>query len=77
MERNAGKEDETQLFIETPYRNQGLLEEIIQTCQLQTQLCIAVDISSPTEFIKTQTIKEWKKKIPDINKRPAVFLIYK
>jgi len=74
LEREAAQ-GVSQLFIETPYRNQKLLEDIIASCRAETRLCIAVDITSPTEFIKTMSIKEWALKSPDINKRPAVFII--
>ncbi len=66
----------TQIFIETPYRNNQLLETILRICQSDTRLCIAVDITSHQEAIVTKTIIEWKKNIPDIHKRPAIFLIY-
>lgn len=66
----------TQLFIETPYRNNALLETFLKTCKKNTQLCIAADITGPNEFIKTKTIEEWQKNIPDIHKRPAIFLLY-
>lgn len=68
-------EKQTQIFIETPYRNNQMLQDILTTCQPETELCIAVNITSPVEFIKTQTIQLWKKQIPDIGKSPAVFLI--
>ncbi len=77
MERLAGKEDETQIFIETPYRNQSLFDDIIHTCSPQTLLCIAADLTAQTELIKTMPVRDWQKKTIDINKRPAVFLIYK
>jgi len=77
LESRAISEDQSQIFIETPYRNMKLLEEIVQTCQPSTRLCIAVDITLDTEFIKTKTIKEWKTQLPDLNKRPCIFLIYK
>ena len=77
LETRAYSENQSQIFIETPYRNVKMLEDILQTCQLQTQLCIAVDITLDTEFIKTKTIKDWKSQIPDLNKRPCIFLIYK
>lgn len=77
MEKTALKENETQIFIETPYRNHSLLQEILSVCRLQTRLCLAVDLTLPSEWIKVKTIAEWKKNIPDINKRPAVFLICK
>jgi 16S rRNA (cytidine1402-2'-O)-methyltransferase len=77
LENRAYTENQSQIFIETPYRNMKMLDEILQTCQPNTQLCIAVDITLDTEFIKTKTVKEWKTKLPDLNKRPCIFLIYK
>ncbi|MES2591777.1 MAG: SAM-dependent methyltransferase [Bacteroidota bacterium] len=77
LERLAQQKDQTQLFIETPYRNTHLLDDILSTCDPKTPLCIACDITLPTEFIKTKSIAWWKKQIPDISKRPAIFLIYK
>ena len=77
LELTVQKKSQTQLFIETPYRNQHLLNDILETCSTQTKLCIACDITLPTEFIKTKTISAWKKQIPDITKRPTIFLIYK
>lgn len=77
LEKLAQQKDQTQLFIETPYRNTHLLDDILTTCDGKTLLCIACDITLPTEFIKTKSVSEWKKQIPDINKRPAIFLIYK
>lgn len=77
LESRVYSENQSQIFIETPYRNMKMLEEIIQTCQPSTRLCIAVDITLETEFIKTKTIKEWKNNLPDLNKRPCIFLIYK
>lgn len=77
LETRAYMEDQSQIFIETPYRNMKMLEEIIQTCQSNTRLCIAADITLQTEFIQTKTIKEWKTQLPDLNKRPCIFVIYK
>ena len=77
LEKTAKEKSQTQLFIETPYRNTHLLEDILSSCDNRTSLCIACDITLPTEFIKTKSIFEWKKEIPEINKRPAIFLIYK
>ena len=77
LEARAFTENQSQIFIETPYRNMKMLEEIIQTCQPSTRLCIAADITLETEFIKTKTVKEWKTQLPDLNKRPCIFLIYK
>lgn len=77
LERTAQQKDQAQIFIETPFRNQHLLEDILANCNPATPLCIACDITLHTEFIKTQTVADWKKKVPDLNKRPVVFLIYK
>jgi 16S rRNA (cytidine1402-2'-O)-methyltransferase len=75
LERLALKNDQTQLFIETPYRNNHIIEDVLNSCSDDTSFCIACDITLATEFIKTQTIREWKKQKPDINKRPALFII--
>ncbi len=77
IEMRAYTENQTQIFIETPYRNMKMLEEIIHSCQGNTRLCIAADISLDSQFIKTKTLREWKKDLPDLNKRPCIFLIYK
>ena len=77
LEKLAQQKHQTQLFIETPYRNDHMLEDILAACDGSTKLCIACDITLPTEFIQTKTVGAWKKQIPDINKRPAIFLIYK
>lgn len=66
-----------QLFIETPYRNNQLLEAILQTCHSTTQLCIGVDITGPTESIKTATIQYWKNNTPELHKKLAIFIIGK
>lgn len=66
-----------QLFIETPYRNNQLLEAILQTCQPTTQLCIGVDITGPTESIKTATMQYWKNHRPELHKKLAIFIIGK
>jgi len=66
----------TQLFIETPYRNNQLLESILQTCRDTTRLCIAADLTAPEELIRTRTIVEWKKAAPDLHKRPVIFCLY-
>ncbi len=77
LESRAYSENQSQIFIETPYRNMKMLEQILKTCQPSTRLCIAVDITLETEMIKTKTIKEWKTQLPDLNKRPCIFLLYK
>lgn len=77
IENKAYSDNQSQIFIETPYRNMKMLEEIILTCQPTTRLCIAADITLDTEFIETRSVKEWKMRLPDLNKRPCVFIIYK
>lgn len=77
MESRIYSEHQTQIFIETPYRNMKMLDDIIATCQAATKLCVAVDITLDTEYIKTKTIADWKSHKPDLNKRPCIFLLYK
>lgn len=77
LEGRVYSEDQTQMFIETPYRNNRLLEDLIHACRPTTKLCIAADITGKDEFIRTLSISEWVKKKPDLNKKPAIFLIYK
>jgi len=77
LENLVYKKNQTQLFIETPYRNQHLLDDLLKTCDNKTKLCIACDITLESEFIKTKSIFEWKKQTIDINKKPTIFLIYK
>ncbi len=76
LEAESAKKDCTQIFIETPYRNNQLIKQLVDSCKPQTQLCIAVDITAPTEMIVTKTITEWKKQLPDIHKRLAIFLLH-
>ncbi|MDR1416012.1 MAG: SAM-dependent methyltransferase [Prevotellaceae bacterium] len=68
-------EGQTQIFMETPYRNNKLLADIIGTCSPHAKLCIAADITLESEFIATKTLAEWKKGTPDLNKRPCIFLM--
>ena len=75
IEKQARETGNTQIFMETPYRNMSLLEDILQACRDETRLCIAAEITLPGEFIKTKAVREWRKKLPDLHKRPAVFLI--
>lgn len=75
LEQDTRTRNCTQIFIETPYRNDQLLEAILQTCQSSTKICIGVDITGPAEWIKTGTIEYWKKNKPMLHKKLAVFLI--
>ncbi|MEL6973441.1 MAG: SAM-dependent methyltransferase [Bacteroidota bacterium] len=76
LEQQAIRSGETQIFIETPYRNSAVFETALQVLSPQTLFSIAVDITLPTQWIKTMTIQQWRKaKVPDLHKRPAVFLV--
>ena len=77
LEGRIYSEHQTQLFIETPYRNHKMLDDILKACRPQTKLCIAANITCEGEFIQTKTVKEWKGKLPELNKIPCIFLIYK
>ncbi|MBQ1836906.1 MAG: SAM-dependent methyltransferase [Paludibacteraceae bacterium] len=77
LEHRAKEENQTQLFIETPYRNMKLFDELTATLKGDTRLCIACDITLESEYIETRTIGEWKQKKPqDLNKRPTIFGIF-
>ncbi len=75
IEKRSGLENQTQIFIEAPYRNSPLINDLIKTLMDQTRLCVACDLTLESEYIKTQTVAQWKKEIPDLNKRPAIFLV--
>ena len=75
MEKEAYQRQQTQIFMETPYRNHKLLEDLLKHCRPDTRLCIAKNITGRDEFIQTQTIKEWKKNLPDMHKVPTIFLV--
>lgn len=77
LEKLSLDANQTQLFIETPYRNDGFLSDLISTLSSQTKICVACDLTLPTEFIKTQTAEEWKKTKVDLHKRPTLFLFHK
>lgn len=76
LEQESKKMNCTEVFIETPYRNNQLIETILKTCLPTTRLCLAVDITGENEWIRTKTVSEWKQEKIDIHKRPAIFLIY-
>lgn len=76
LENESIKKRCTQIFIETPYRNNQLVNDILTTAKPETQLCIAVDITASTEYIQTKKIKDWKKEKIELHKRPAIFLLY-
>jgi len=77
LEHRAHYENQTQLFIETPYRNNSLMTDLVRSLDEKTLLCVACDITLETEYIMTKSVKEWKKGFPDLHKRPAMFLIGK
>ncbi len=77
LEEKMYKDDQTQIFIETPYRNNKMAEDILRHCKPQTKLCIAMNISCDNETIVTKKVGAWKGKLPDMHKQPCVFLIYK
>ena len=76
LEAESQKKNCTQIFIETPYRNNHLIETILKTCRPATRFCIAADLTGKNEWIKTESIAEWKKQELDLHKRPAIFLLY-
>ncbi|MBR5511336.1 MAG: SAM-dependent methyltransferase [Bacteroidaceae bacterium] len=77
LEQRVYSEDQTQLFIETPYRNGKMIEDIIKNCRPQTKLCIAANLTCDDEFVRTRTVKDWRGKAPDLSKIPCIFLLYK
>lgn len=77
LERLSFEKNQSQIFIETPYRNNKLLEDICATVSADTHICVACDITLPTEFIKTLPSKAWAKKNVDLHKRPTIFIIHK
>lgn len=77
MESRIFNEDQTQIFIETPYRNEKLVNDIVKTCSPSTKLCIAINITCDDEYIKTLPVKNWVKQLPDMHKKTCIFLIYK
>lgn len=76
LEAESAKKDCTQIFIETPYRNNQLIEAILKNCHPDTRFCIAVDITGPAEWIKTKSIRQWQQEKTDLHKRPAIFLLH-
>lgn len=76
LEKQSIQYDQTQIFIETPYRNQKLLELLTQACRDETNLCIASNLTLAAEYIGTKTVKAWRHAHPDINKKPTIFLLH-
>ncbi|RYF86694.1 MAG: SAM-dependent methyltransferase [Chitinophagaceae bacterium] len=76
LEAESAQKDCTQIFIETPYRNNQLLETLVKTCHPQTKICVAADLTGENEAIQTKTAQQWKTAIPQLHKRPVIFLLY-
>ena len=76
MKDNLLRKKRTQVFIETPYRNLKLFQEMLAVLSPSTMLCIACDLTTEKEYIKTLSVQAWQGKLPDINKRPAIFILY-
>lgn len=77
IEHKIISEDQTQIFIETPYRNHKLVEDIIKSCSSSLKLCIAMNLTCDDEYVQTRKIKEWNKNLPSLDKKTCIFLIYK
>ncbi len=77
LERISSEHNQAQIFIETPYRNMKMLDDLADVLQPQTRVCIACDLTLPSEFIKTKPAKDWKNNTEDLHKRPAIFIIQK
>ena len=77
LEKLSFDKNQSQLFIETPYRNEKMMSDLLQTLSNNTKLCVAADITLPTEYIRTMTVARWKKVKENLHKRPAIFIIHK
>lgn len=77
LEKLSFDQNQSQLFIETPYRNNKMLEDLCSTLQSQTRVCVACDLTLSTEYVKTMTIDAWKSTKIDLHKRPAIFIVHK
>ena len=76
LDLSASRYKQTQIFIETPFRNNQMLEEVLKSCNPKTQLCIASNLTGEGEFIKTQSVYNWRKEKIDLHKQPTIFLLY-
>jgi 16S rRNA (cytidine1402-2'-O)-methyltransferase len=76
MEQYTKQKQQTQIFMETPFRNNALLTDLLNTCHPTSLLCIATNVTAPEEFIASKTIYEWRKKTPDLHKQPTIFLLF-
>ena len=75
LEAASAKNSSTKIFIETPYRNNQLIETVLRTCKPSTKFCIAAELTSANEFIKTKTVADWRKEKTDFHKKPVIFLL--
>src|SRR5665647_1966169 len=76
LEDTSQKKRSTQIFIETPYRNNQLIETLLKTCKPTTKICIAAELTGTNEYVKTKTVADWKKEKTDFHKKPVIFLLY-
>jgi 16S rRNA (cytidine1402-2'-O)-methyltransferase len=76
LESSSAKNNSTKIFIETPYRNNQLLETLLKTCKPSTKICVAAEITGANEFIKTKTVADWQKQKTDLHKKPVIFLLH-
>jgi 16S rRNA (cytidine1402-2'-O)-methyltransferase len=75
LEKEAQQRLQTQIFIETPYRNDAMFADILANCEPRTRLCVACNLTAPDAFVRTLTVREWKSQVPDLRKKPTVFLL--
>jgi 16S rRNA (cytidine1402-2'-O)-methyltransferase len=75
LEKEAQQRQQTQIFMETPYRNDALFADVLANCQANTRLCVGCNLTAPDAFVRTLTIREWKTQVPDLRKKPTVFLL--
>jgi 16S rRNA (cytidine1402-2'-O)-methyltransferase len=77
IENNSYRFNQTQIFMETPYRNNQMMDSVLKVCRPETQICIAANLTNPsTEFIQSKTVREWVNKKPDLHKKPVMFVLY-
>lgn len=75
LEADSSRRQCSQLFIETPYRNNQMMNDLLQCCRDTTRICVAMDITAPSEWIHTRNVREWKKQVPDLHKKLVIFLL--
>lgn len=76
MEFQSQKEQQTQIFIETPFRNNSLIDDLLKNCKEKTQICVACNLTAADEQVHTLSVSEWKKRKPELHKKPTIFLMY-